>query len=95
MILASIVAPLLTDVSYVTGWMLLGVGAGISVGISCIGAAAMSDTVLDLREAIDVLTARLADFGLRITGAVAQVAEHMESHGKLLNKILDRLPPRP
>ena len=58
----------------------------------------------DMRDVVDVLAERLADFDQRISGQLAdfdlrisnvvgQVAEQMERHGKMLAEILDRLPP--
>jgi hypothetical protein len=47
----------------------------------------------DLRDVIEVLAAQLGDFDTRISSAVGQVAQHMESHSKALAEILGRLPP--
>jgi hypothetical protein len=48
----------------------------------------------DMRDVVEVLAERLADFDQRISGVVGQVAEQMESHGRMLGEILDRLSPR-
>jgi hypothetical protein len=56
--------------------------------------AATFGTRDDMRDVVEVLAERLADFDQRISGVVGQVAEQMESHGKMLSEILDRLPPR-
>jgi hypothetical protein len=54
----------------------------------------MSDTLVGLlAPQLAETDNRLADFDRRISGAVAQVVEHMASHGKMLGEILDRLPP--
>ena len=46
----------------------------------------------DLRDVLAaVLADQLADFDLRISGAVGQLAEQMTSTQKTLNDILDRL----
>src|SRR3974390_47392 len=42
----------------------------------------------DMRDVVDVLAERLADFDQRISSVVGQVAEQMESHGKMLAEIL-------
>jgi hypothetical protein len=47
----------------------------------------------DLRDVVEVLTAQLGDFDTRISSVVGQMAQHMDSHGKMLADILDRLPP--
>jgi hypothetical protein len=60
----------------------------------------------DMHDVVDVLAERLTDFDQRISGQLAdfdqrisnvvgQVAEQMESHGKVLTEILGRLPPQP
>jgi hypothetical protein len=57
----------------------------------------------DMHDIVEVLAERLADFDQRISGQLAdfdqrisnvvgQVAGQMESHGKMLGEILDRLP---
>jgi hypothetical protein len=56
--------------------------------------AATFSTRDDVRDIVEVLIERLADFDQRISGMVGQVAEQMESHGAMLSEILDRLPPR-
>jgi hypothetical protein len=48
----------------------------------------------DMHDLIDVLTDRLTGFDQRISEAVAQVAERLDSHDKMLTEILDRLPPK-
>jgi hypothetical protein len=44
----------------------------------------------DMLDVVDLL----ADFDQRISSMVRQLVEQMESHGKMLAEILERLPPQ-
>ena len=48
----------------------------------------------DIHDLIDVLTEQVTSFDQRISEAIAQVAERLDGHGKMLTEILDRLPPK-
>ena len=48
----------------------------------------------DMHDLIDVLTEQVTSFHQRISEGIAQVAERMDSQGKMLTEILDRLPPK-
>jgi hypothetical protein len=70
---------------------------GIKLGLLARGRerdAATFATRDDLRDLVEVLAGQFGDFDRRISSVVGQVAEQMERHGKILDEILDRLPPR-